>query len=237
MPDDPDSRSVGTSPDVRFYGRRRGRRLSASMRRLLDEKLSQYKFDPERSLADQFESLEECYLEIGFGGGEHLAGLAAARSDYNFIGAEPFINGVASMLRHIEDGGLSNVLIWPDDVRQILPLLPYGAFSGVFLMFPDPWPKRRHAGRRILQPGVLVELARILRPGGRLVLASDDATAKSWLLQAAVAYPAFEWTARHPNDWRQFPQDLPETRYRKKAHQAGRNSSWFVFNRVNISVY
>jgi tRNA (guanine-N7-)-methyltransferase len=236
MPDDPDNSSNVSSTDVRFYGRRRGRPLRRSMRRLLDEKLPQYTFDPERPIADQFGSLAECYLEIGFGGGEHLAGLASVHSDHNFIGAEPFINGVASMLRHIENGSLSNVLIWPDDVRQILPILPDGAFSGVFIMFPDPWPKRRHAGRRILQPGVLIELARIIRLGGRLVLASDDATAKSWLLQASVSYPAFEWTARHPNDWRQRPQDLPETRYMKKAHQAGRKPSWFILNRVNVSV-
>ena len=147
------------------------------------------------------------------------------------LAQNPFINGVASLLRHIDEQQLGNIRIWPDDVRLILPTIDTASLAGAFIMFPDPWPKRRHAGRRILQPAFLDQLATIIRPGGKLVLASDDPTAKSWLLQAAIAHVGFVWTARRPKDWRQRPADLPETRYMKKAYRAERLSSWFQFRR------
>ena len=215
----------------RFYGRRKGRPLRQSMKRRLDEFLPEFVFNPSVSPNTQFGRYSDRYLEIGFGGGEHLAGLAAAMPDCDFIGAEPFINGVASLLRHIEEQQLGNIRIWPDDVRIILPTIEKASLAGAFIMFPDPWPKRRHAGRRILQPPLLDQLAKMIRPGGKLVLASDDPTAKSWLLQTATAHFGFVWTARRPVDWRQRPDDLPETRYMKKANRAERQSSWFQFCR------
>ena len=156
--------------------------------------------------------------------------------DCNFIGAEPFINGVASLLRYIDEYQLGNIRIWPDDVRIILPAIETASLAGVFIMFPDPWPKRRHARRRILQPAFLDQLAKMIRPGGKLVLASDDPTAKSWLLQTAIAHVGFVWTARRPADWRQRPADVPGTRYMKKADRAERQSSWFQFRRCEISI-
>ena len=215
----------------RFYGRRKGRPLRKSMKRRLDETLPELIFDPSVSSNIQFGRHSDCYLEIGFGGGEHLAALAATMPDCDFIGAEPFVNGVASLLRHIDEQQLDNIRIWPDDVRLILPTIDTASLAGVFIMFPDPWPKRRHAGRRILQPAFLDQLATIIRPGGNLVLASDDPTAKIWLLQAAIAHLGFVWTARRPEDWRQRPDNLPETRYMKKAYQAERKPSWFQFRR------
>ena len=223
------SNNVLKSP--RFYGRRKGRPLRQSMKRRLDEVLPELLFDPSVSPNNQFGRLADCYLEIGFGGGEHLAGLAAAMPDCDFIGAEPFINGVASLLRHIDENQLGNIRIWPDDVRLILPKIATASLAGAFIMFPDPWPKRRHAGRRILQPVLLDQLALMIRPGGKLVLASDDPTAKSWLLQAAMAHFGFVWTARRPADWRYRPANLPGTRYMKKADLAERKSSWFHFRR------
>ncbi len=215
----------------RFYGRRKGRPLRHSMKRRLDEVLPELVFDPTVRPSIQFGRHADCYMEIGFGGGEHIAGLAAAMPDCDFIGAEPFINGVASLLRHIEEKQLGNIRIWPDDVRLILPAFDSASLAGAFIMFPDPWPKRRHAGRRILQPDLLDQLAKMIRPGGKLVLASDDPTAKSWLLQAAIAHSGFVWTARCPSDWRRRPADLPETRYMKKADRSKRHSSWFQFRR------
>ena len=217
----------------RFYGRRRGRPLRQSMKRRLDEVLPDFVFDPSIAPNIQFGRHSDCYLEIGFGGGEHLAGLAAAMPDCDFIGAEPFINGVASLLRHIDEQQLGNIRIWPDDVRLILPNIDTASLAGAFIMFPDPWPKQRHVRRRILQPALLDQLAKMIRPGGKLVLASDDPTAKSWLLQTATAHPGFVWTARRPADSRQRPAHLPETRYMKKADRAERQSSWFQFRRCD----
>ena len=201
------------------------------MKRLLDEALPEFVFDPTVSRSSQFGRHADCYLEIGFGGGEHLSGLAAAMPDCDFIGAEPFINGVASLLRHIDKQQLGNIRIWPDDVRLILPTIDPARLVCAYIMLPDPWPKQRHAGRRILQPALLDQLAMMIRPGGKLVLASDDPTAKSWLLQATMAHFGFIWTARRPADWRQRPAGLPETRYMKKADRAERQSSWFQFRR------
>ncbi len=216
---------------LRFYGRRKGRPLKKSMKRLLDENLPKFAFDPAISLNTQFGRHVDCYLEIGFGGGEHLAGLAAAMPESDFIGAEPFVNGVASLLRYIHEQHLGNIRIWPNDVRLILSEIGTASLAGAYIMFPDPWPKRRHAGRRILQPAVLDQLAKMIRPGGSLVLASDDPTAKSWLLQAMMLHFGFVWTARRPADWRQRPNDSPATRYMKKADLAARQSSWFHFRR------
>ena len=215
-----------------FHGRRRGRKLRVTMQQLLDTRLPKLRLDPAASPASQFNGApEDLFLEIGFGGGENLAAVAAARPDAGFIGAEPFINGVASLLRHIEDRGLSNIRIWDDDVRLILGGMPDACLAGAYVLFPDPWPKRRHAARRILAPAVLDELARLLRPEGSLVLASDHPVAKSWLLQAACSHPDFRWTARRPVDWRTRPQALVPTRYMKKAEREARTPNWFLFER------
>ena len=177
---DQDSVSDFMSPArPRFFGRRKGRPLRHSMRQLLDRSLPEFAFDPARPFDEQFCRHADLYLEIGFGGGEHLAGLAATMPNCDFIGAEPFINGVASLLRHIDDRQLGNIRIWPDDVRLILPVISKACLAGAFIMFPDPWPKRRHADRRILQRPIVEQLAMMIRPGGRLVLASDDPTAKA----------------------------------------------------------
>ena len=214
-----------------FHGRRKGRPLRSGMKNLLANILPLVRFNKNQSLANQFDHLADLVLEIGFGGGEHLAGLAEANPKTNFIGAEPFMNGVASLLKHIELRNLSNIRIWDDDVRLILPVMPAACLSSVFIMFPDPWPKRRHAARRILQPGIMNIFGYLIRPGGKLVLASDDSTAKNWLLKTALSNADFLWTARCPSDWRQPPSHLPETRYMKKAVMAGRQPSWFIFER------
>lgn len=225
--------SEPTSP--RFYGRRKGRPLRRGMQTLLTDMLPDLRFDATRPLGTQFGQVTsqqaDLALEIGFGGGEHLAGLAEANPTVNFIGAEPFVNGVASLLRHIHARNLSNIRIWDDDVRLILPDLPAAGLSQVFIMFPDPWPKKRHSVRRILQQEMMDVLARVIRPCGQLVLASDDPTAKGWLLKTAMAHTQFCWSARRPADWRQRPPHLPTTRYMAKAEKASRQPSWFIFER------
>ncbi len=219
----------------RFYGRRKGRTLRTGMQALLNDMLPALRFDTTQLPASQFESAAgpkaDLVLEIGFGGGEHLASLAEDNPMTNYIGAEPFLNGVASLLRHIQTRHLSNIRIWDDDVRLILPTFPPADLSQVFIMFPDPWPKKRHAARRILQPEMLDSLAQLIRPGGQLVLASDDPTAKSWLLQTVISHEKFIWTARRPTDWRHRPKHLPATRYMAKAEKESRCPSWFIFDR------
>lgn len=216
----------------RFYGRRKGRPLRQSMQNLLDHALPQLRVKPDVSVTTQFDhEPEDIFLEVGFGGGEHLAGLALNRPDAGFIGAEPFVNGVASLLRHIENDSLKNIRLWDDDVRLILGKMGDHTLAGAFVMFPDPWPKRRHSARRILQPALMDDLARLIRPGGQLVLASDDPTAKSWLLQAATGHQAFRWTAKTVDDWRIRPDHLPETRYMQKAIRENRRPAWFLFDR------
>ena len=223
---------------LQFYGRRKGRPLRRTMREMLETRLPALRFDPGRPAAIQFadmagETPQDLFLEIGFGGGENLAAIAAARPEAGFIGAEPFINGVASLVRHVEQAGLANVRIWDDDVRLILDGMANATLAGAYVLFPDPWPKRRHAARRILQPLVLDALARLIRPGGSLVLASDHPAAKSWLLQAACTHPDFTWTARRPQDWRTRPDDLVPTRYMQKAEREDRVPNWFLFRRAS----
>ena len=216
----------------RFYGRRKGRPLRQIMQGLLADKLPTVRFDLAKPVAEQFAApCADMFLEIGFGGGEHIAGLATQRPDAGFIGAEPFINGVASLLRHMQDENIENIRIWDDDVRLIFASLADASLAGAYVMFPDPWPKKRHAGRRILQDDMMDSLARLIRPGGSLVMASDDPTAKSWLLQAAMRHQDFDWTARCADDWQKRPADLPATRYMKKAENEARRPAWFIFTR------
>lgn len=222
---------------LRFYGRRKGRPLSKAMQLRLDEMLPEIALPPgphtSGSLAECFEAtpITRLSLEIGFGGGEHLAALARASPDSAFIGAEPFINGIVSLLRYIDEQNLRNIRIWPDDVRLMVGNLPEASLSSVYVMFPDPWPKTRHANRRIFNPFMLDRLAFCLKPGGSLRFASDHPEAKSWLLAAAVRHPAFSWTAHSPKDWRERPADCPQTRYMAKGEREGRASSWFDFKR------
>ena len=225
---------------IRFYGRRKGRPLSQNMQRLLDSRLPEVAIPEQLDgnwlkqrlfLHESTEAPVDLVLEIGFGAGEHLAAIAAAEPAKLFIGAEPFVNGVVSLLRHIENQVLRNICIWPDDVRLMLDQLPKNSLSCVYVMFPDPWPKARHAGRRILNPEMLNCLAGLLRPKGLLRMASDHPIAKSWLLAEAVRHPSFEWRARCAEDWRACPQGWPETRYMRKGLSEGRLPSWFEFER------
>ena len=223
--------SKGPRGELPFYGRRKGRPLRPQMQKLFDEKLPHIALPAEVTSLDSVfnQKPEDIYLEIGFGGGEHLASIAEAAPDCGFIGAEPFVNGVTSLLRHIEERGLENIRIWPDDVRLILDNLPDGCLAGAYIMFPDPWPKKRHAGRRILQQSMRDRLARLIRKGGSLRMASDHPIAKQWLLAEAMADPRFAWLANSAQDWQERPKGWPETRYMAKGVDEGRASSWFDF--------
>ena len=171
------------------------------------------------------------WLEIGFGGGEHLAWQARENPDIGIIGCEVFENGVASLLRAVERDALENVRIAMADARLLLERLPAGSLARAFLLFPDPWPKRRHASRRFLQRETLDLLAQAMRDGAELRAASDDPKMQAWMLKQLLESPDFVWTARAAADAFGRPDDWPGTRYEAKAVAAGRRPIYLTFRR------
>jgi tRNA (guanine-N7-)-methyltransferase len=174
---------------LQLYGRRRGRRLRVGQQELLEELLPKLRIalpeagEPFGADALFGPEIRDLWLEIGFGGGEHLAWQAARHPEIGFIGAEFFLNGIASLLGHLARGGIGNVRIHPEDARPLLHALPDRSIGRAFLLFPDPWPKARHARRRFVGPENLAELARILKPGAELRIASDDPGYVAWALE------------------------------------------------------
>jgi tRNA (guanine-N7-)-methyltransferase len=157
------------------------------------------------------------WLEIGFGGGEHMAQQGAAHPDALILGCEPFLNGVGSALRHIDEAGLENVRILSSDVRPMLERLGDASVDQIYILFPDPWPKARHHKRRLMQPDSLEALARVLKPGGRLRFATDWANYADWTLDLILKSGLFDWPAQSPADWTRAPQDHFTTRYEVKG--------------------
>jgi tRNA (guanine-N7-)-methyltransferase len=218
-----------------FYGRRKGRPLRKGRQSLFDELLPRITVPlGARSALDSATlfapAKRAIWLEIGFGGGEHLAHQAANHPDIGIIGCEVFESGIASGLSHIAEGNLENVRIHPEDARTLLVALQPRSLDRVFLLFPDPWPKRRHAQRRFI-PGNLDRLAELLKDGGEFRIASDDPIYIEWTLQHVPIHPAFHWLAQSPADWLERPADAIETRYEKKAREAGRVPHFFRFRR------
>ena len=202
---------------LRTYGRTKARPIKPRQAALIETLLPRIRV-PEApfDLRALMPRARAAWLEIGFGGGEHLAAQAAAHPDVLLIGAEPFRNGVASALRHIDEQSLGNVRIHDGDARMLLGWLPDASFERAFILFPDPWPKTRHHKRRLIQADVVAELARVLRPGGRLRFASDWADYVDWALERLLANSAFRWTAERADDWRRPPADHVTTRYEAK---------------------
>ena len=219
-----------------FYGRRKGRPLRNTSKRLLEELLPAYVVPDNTSDPDKLftHNPRKLYLEIGFGGGEHLAMVAKNHPENAYIGAEPFLNGVSSFLKYCQDEALKNVRIWPDDIRLQLSSWPNECLDGIFIMFPDPWPKIRHSSRRIINKDNLAAFARLIKVSGSLRMASDHSSAKNWILSGMLKNPYFDWTAESPDDWNVQPRDCPETRYMRKALKEGRRPAWFDFKRVLV---
>lgn len=216
-----------------IYGRRQGHRLHKNQARLVDELLPRLR--PDMSLSgpqDWFATPQQDYaLEVGFGGGEHLAARAAAQPDIGFIGCEPFINGVAKLLLAVEAQKLSNVAIYDDDARDVLAVLPDKCLGQAYLLYPDPWPKKRHHKRRFINAENLNELFRVLRPGACFLVASDIAAYLDWTLIHLRAHGGFDWQAESAADWQNAPDGWPGTRYEAKAMAAGRRLGYLSFKR------
>ena len=225
MPDAPHS-------PLRTYGRIKSRpikpRQAALMETLLPAiRAPQQPFEP-RALMPAARAV---WLEIGFGGGEHMAAQAARHPDVLMLGAEPFQNGVASALRHIDEQALGNVRIQDGDARELISRLPDAAVERVFILFPDPWPKTRHHKRRFVSPENLEQLARVLKDGVEFRFGTDHMDYCRWTLAHLMDHPDFEWTAEGPGDWRRRPADWPPTRYESKAAEKGLKSAYLTFRR------
>ena len=220
---------------LRSFGRRRARKLSPRQAALLDGGLRSFALDlaqpAPQPLTDLFANARDVWLEIGFGGGEHLLWQAGHNRDIGFIACEPFIDGVVKVIDRAEAAQLENIRLHADDVRDVLPWLPAASIARAFVLFPDPWPKKRHIKRRLVNAELLGQLARILRPGGELRLATDIPDYARAMLLAVRQEQSFRWFARQPEDWRQRPADWPETRYEQKAVREGRKRYFLRFER------
>ena len=220
-----------------FYGRRKGKKLRAGQDDLVATLLPRLRLpdggpvDLAAAFGDGAHEPQRTVLEIGFGGGEHLAAEARVDPRARFVGCEPFLNGMAKLLATVAREGLANVRLWDGDAAALLPRLPAGAFDTVWLLYPDPWPKRRQRKRRFLSDETLSALARILKSGGELRFATDIDDYAGWALARALRSPDFEWTAERPDDWRRPWPGWPGTRYEAKALQDGRRPSYLTFRR------
>ena len=202
---------------LRSYGRTKSRPIKPRQAALIETLLPRIAIPAGRvDPAALMPAAREVWLEIGFGGGEHMAAQAGLRPDVLVLGAEPFLNGVASALRHIDEAGLENVRLLEGDARQLLMDLPDACLTRVFILFPDPWPKTRHHKRRLIQEDVLAQLARTLKPGGSLRFATDWAEYAEWTLERLTKAPTFHWIAERADDWRIPPADHITTRYEQK---------------------
>ncbi|MGV3553622.1 MAG: tRNA (guanine(46)-N(7))-methyltransferase TrmB [Croceibacterium sp.] len=219
----------------RLYGRSKGKPLRAGQQALVDKLLPQIAVpeDGPVSAARLFGRDCPLHFEIGFGGGEHLAERASMLPDHGFIGAEPFVNGVAQALVHIGgDGGqhppLANVRLFHGDALRVLEQVPDGALSFVYLLHPDPWPKARHAKRRMVNDGPVELFARKLKPGGELRFGTDHAVYLRHALMVMRRHTeSFEWLVDGPRSWQVRPGGWPETRYERKARTVYGHEVWY----------
>lgn len=226
-------------PELRFFGRRKGPALSDRKQSLMDDLLPRISVpvDIEKEAAPgdmdpaaMFDPpVHACWLEIGFGKGEHLAWQAGHNPEVGLIGCEPYLNGVAGLLTHIEEEGINNIRVYGDDARHILSRLPDASLERVFLIHPDPWPKRRHARRRFVNPPNLDQIARVLVDDGEFRIGTDHPIYREWTAIQMSFRSDFEWLANSPEDWLTRPDDWPETRYEAKALEG--RATYFRYRR------
>ncbi len=230
------------APWRNFYGRRHGKKLRKGQVEHLETTLQDiapkgvtWEENPDRrpiDLAGLFGGKRPVWLEVGFGGGEHMLAQAAANRDVGIIGCEPFVNGVAMFLAHMAREGIDNVRVHAGDARDMLDVLPEGSVEKAFLLYPDPWPKSRHHKRRFIVRENLDALARALAPGAEFRVATDIGDYVRHTLANLMDHPSFEWTAEGPGDWREAWGDWPSTRYEAKALREGRTPTYLTFRRV-----
>jgi len=204
-----------------LYGRRKGPGLSAHQKHLRETLLPRLRLDLDRLTAPRGafdEPVEDVWLEVGFGAGEHLLWQGEQHPNVGLIGAEPYESGVAKLLSKLETAAAAwpRIRVHEGDARDIIARLPDASLGRAFVLFPDPWPKTRHHKRRFIQSDTLHAIARILKPGAELRFATDDPGYLGFALERLSAHPAFRWTAEAPFDWKTRPADWPQTRYEAK---------------------
>ena len=219
----------------RLYGRSSGHKLRKGQQELIDQLLPALEVPDEGEItaAALFGEERPLHFEIGFGSGEHLADRADMLPDHGFIGAEPFLNGVATALTHIREKRLANVRLWRGDALEVLRRVPDGALSFLYLLHPDPWPKARHAKRRMVNDGPVDLFAVKLKPSGEFRLATDDPTYLNWSLMVMQRHASeFEWLAERPKDFLEPPGGWIETRYGAKSRRQGRRPYYLRYRRA-----
>jgi tRNA (guanine-N7-)-methyltransferase len=227
------------APWRNFYGRRHGKALRKSQRAYLDEDLARlspgpvgWEENPDRRPLDLRALFggRPVWLEIGFGGGEHMVHQATQNPGTGIIGCEPFINGVAMLLGRIREAGVETIRIHPGDARDLFDVLPEAAIARVFLLYPDPWPKKKHHRRRFVTPEHLSPLVRVMAPGAELRIATDI---PDYVRQALEEVPkaGLDWLAERPEDWRRPWADWLSTRYEQKALREGRTPHYLTFRK------
>ena len=231
MANSPENDNLHTA-ELRSFGRRRARKFGARQQRLWTEQRAAVTLDLAAPFDQQFPGPAPLWLEIGFGGAEHLLWQAGHNPHVRLIGCEPFEDGVVKALGGIEDRKLANIRLHADDARPLLRWLPDSSLNRVFVLFPDPWPKKKHVKRRLVSTPLLDQLARVMKPGAQLRIGTDIGDYARTILLALTAHAAFEWPARGPDDWRIRGDDWPETRYEQKAVREGRARYYFKFRRV-----
>ena len=224
----------------KFYGRRKGRKLSATAKMALES--GENYLIKSKNQTHYFSELFRSYkkqkiiLEIGFGSGDNLVELAKKYPEKLYIGAEPFLNSAVQCIQKLKKYDIENVKIWMDDIKKILDFLPPNIISEIKILFPDPWPKTKHKSRRLIQPEFIERLNVILVHGGTITIGTDHPILKSWILENFQTNRKFEWVANNAKEWRNRPSDCIATKYEKKSYQANRLPSWFVYKKIAISM-
>ena len=219
----------------RLYGRSSGHKLRKGQAELVEKLLPQISVPDEGEITSGrlFGDDRPLHFEIGFGAGEHLAYRADLLPDHGFIGCEPFLNGVAATLGHVRDENLANVRLHMGDALEVLRRVPDGSLLMIYLLHPDPWPKARHAKRRMMNDGPIDLIAAKIKAGGEFRAATDDPTYLDWLLMVMARHEhQFEWVNDRPGEWLTYPSGWIETRYAAKARRQGRIPHQFRYRRV-----
>jgi tRNA (guanine-N7-)-methyltransferase len=222
-------------PARAFFGRRKGHPLRPRQAALFDSALPRLALDlrkpAPRDLRTLFGGVENVRLEIGFGGAEHLIAQAKVNLRSGFIASDGYSNAIGKALVAVDDGKLGNIRLHHGDASELIDWLPVGSLARIDLLYPDPWPKRRHWKRRFIQDDSLTRLARILKSGGELRFATDIADYAAYALARVLRSPDFIWTAEAASDWRQPWDDFSGTRYEAKAKREGRQPAYFIFRK------